>query len=100
MYRLTTPLHTFTLPFDTEIIKELVISYGQNHAEVLSKRLADCMLEGATVCVRLTQEETKLFTANVPVDIQIRILTNNGEALASAKYKVRCEDVLNDEVLL
>ena len=100
MYRLTTPLHKFTLPFETEIIKELIISYGQNHAEVLSKRVAECMLEGETVSVRLTQEETKLFIPDVPVDIQIRILTKHGEALASAKYKVRCEDVLNDEVLL
>ncbi len=99
MYRLTTPTHTFTLPFECETIRELIVSYGQNNTEVLSKRIADCVLEGSTVVVHLTQAETKLFTPDVPVDIQIRILTKQGNALASVKYKVQCEDVLNDEVL-
>lgn len=99
MYRLTTPLHEFVLPFDTENIKNLVISYGQNRSEVLAKHLADCTLEGNVVKVMLTQEDTKLFAPDTPVNIQIRVLTKQDEALASYQHKVRCEDVLNDEVL-
>ena len=99
MYRLTTPQHTFTLPFDTGLIKSLIISYGQNDAEVLAKELKDCTLEGNTITVRLSQEDTKLFAPEVPVSIQIRLLTTAGDALATREHVVRCEDVLNDEVL-
>ncbi len=99
MYRLTTPQHTFTLPFDTSLVKNLIVSYGQGEGEVLTKELEDCTLEGKLVKVRLSQEDTKKFTPDVPVKIQIRLLTVAGEALASREYIVRCEDVLNDEVL-
>ena len=51
------------------------------------------------VKVRLKQEDTKMFTPDVPVKIQIRLLTKDSEAMASREYIVRCEDVLNDEVL-
>lgn len=99
MYRLTTPQHCFNLPFKAERVADLIVSYGQGETEVLNKRKEDCILEGNVVKVKLTQEDTKMFTPDVSVKIQIRLLTTDGEALASREYVVRCEDVLNDEVL-
>ena len=99
MYRLTTPQHCFDLPFGAERVADLIVSYGQGETEVLNKRKDDCILEGNVVKVKLTQEDTKMFTPDVSVKIQIRLLTTDGEALASREYVVRCEDVLNDEVL-
>ena len=100
MYRLTTPQHRFNLPLETERIADLIVSYGQGRTEVLNKRKDNCALEGNTVIVKLTQQETKLFKPDVPVKIQIRLLTVDGEALASCEYLVKCKDVLNDEVLI
>lgn len=99
MIRATTPTHKFTLPFETDRIKSLLISYSQNDKEVLDKRKDDCTLEGKEIQVKLSQEETKLFCGELPVEIQLRILTVTDDSIASKKYEVPCEDVTNDEVL-
>lgn len=99
MIRATTPTHTFTLPFETDQIKSLLISYGQHNHKLLDKRKEDCRLNGKEVIVRLTQEEANLFYTDLPVDIQMRILTVAGDALASEIRTVPYERVINDEVL-
>lgn len=99
MRRASTPKHTFTLPFETDQIKSLLLSYAQNDKELLSKRKEDCSLNGKEVVVRLTQEETKLFYEDLPVEIQMRVLTVAGDSIPSKVYEIPCEKVLNDEVL-
>ena len=49
--------------------------------------------------ITLTQEETKLFKSRYPVKIQLRALTETGDALATDEYEVKVKDVINDEVL-
>lgn len=99
MIRASTPKHTFTLPFETDQIKSILISYGQNDKEVLSKRREDCSLNEKEIVVKLSQEETKLFYEDLPVEIQVRILTLTGDSLISKILEVPCEKVINDEVL-
>ena len=48
---------------------------------------------------RLTQEETKLFSARYECQVQIRVLDYSNNALASDISDINIHDVLNDEVL-
>jgi hypothetical protein len=100
MIRGTTPTHTFTLPFDTGLIKTILITYKQNNNIKLQKWTNECEFLGDTVSVKLSQEDTLQFEGNIPVQIQIRVLTFSGDATASDVMRVRCEDVLYDGVLV
>lgn len=103
MYRATTPTHTFTLPIETNTCSEILVSYKQNNTG-LDKHYEDgtlpsgMTLDGKKVIVVLTQEETKLFKKGI-VEIQVRVLTNSGAALASQVFSVKVRDVINEDVL-
>ena len=95
----TTPTHTFNIPFDTSMLKEIKVLYTQNDALVLEKYTSDCKLDGATISVTLTQEDTFLFDYKKVVEIQLRVLTLGGEALTSVPEKVGVSKCLDNEVL-
>lgn len=99
MNRGTTPTHIFTMS-DTSIIKEIKITYAQKNVVVLEKRTEDCIIEVGKVFVRLTQEETFKFSHNSLVDIQIRILTHDDNALISQIITVPVGVCLDNEVLV
>lgn len=95
----TTPKHTFTFPFETELIKELKITYSQSKKIILEKYLDDCEVDKNSVFYKLTQEETFLFAEWVNVECQVRVLTTAGDALASSIRIVTAEKCLDREVL-
>ena len=96
----TTPTHTFTLPFDTSLLTSARIIYSQNEKIILKKELSDCECSGNTISCKLTQEETFLFVHPKTVQIQIRVLTDGGDALNSDIETVPCKMCLDDEVLV
>lgn len=96
MIRATTPTHTFNI--HTNDVKELLITYKQGMDIVMEKTLKDVEVNNGIITYRLTQEETKRFRPGT-VDIQVRVLTNDGVALASQIMTIRSKGVLNDEVL-
>lgn len=106
--RATTPTHYFTIETDPSLFKRILITYKQNGAIVLEKTkdeisVAEETEDEETVYIlsyRLTQAETKGFSMNFPVYVQIRALTFDGAALASDIVKIDVETVLNDEVLV
>lgn len=100
MIRGTTPQHTFLMPFNTDLIKVIHIIYMQNDVTVLKKTNSDITLSGSNASVKLTQEDTLMFSSDSFVDIQIRVLTNGNDALASNIITIRCERLLSDEVLV
>lgn len=100
MHKGTTPKHTFKIPFKTETIAILRVTYAQRDEIVVEKTEADCTLEGDEIIVKLSQEETLSFDENEFVKIQIRIITTDGEALVSNKIRLSVGDVLNKEVLV
>lgn len=100
MIRGTTPTHTFTLPCDASMVKEVMIIYAQGDVEVFHKDTEDCKLDGETVSVTLTQEDTFLLDHKQRVQIQIRVLTHGGDALASDVKIVSIKKCLNEEVLV
>lgn len=95
----TTPKHTFTFPFETELIKALKITYSQNKKIILEKYLDDCEVDENSVSYKLTQEETFLFAEWVNVECQVRVLTTSGDALASSIHIVTADKCLDREVL-
>ena len=99
MIRGTTPVHIFTLPFDTSEIKTIRVVYSQRGSVRLKKENPDVTLSEKKATVKLSQEDTLSFSADLPVDIQIRILTSAGDALASNVISVPCRRILDNEVL-
>ena len=99
MKRLTTPTHRFVLQMPPETIKEVLITYAQNGKIILKKTTADIERNERVVTVKLTQEETKMFAADVDAEIEVRVLTLGGDALASEIIKTPVKRVLNDEVM-
>lgn len=100
MIKGTTPTHIFTLPFDTSIIEAVRILYSQNDKIVLIKESSDCSLENNTIITTLTQENTFAFDHLNPIEIQIRILTKEGRAMASIPKKVGVTKCLENEVFV
>lgn len=99
MIRLTTPTHTFTLPFSTSTISSLIATYQQNGATVIEKELEDVTLDGNKVIITLTQEETKKFEACRPAFVQLRIKNTSDAVLASNIVTLDVQPVLNSEVM-
>lgn len=95
----TTPTHTFQVPVDTGIIESVRIVYAQNDVVVLTKEKDDCTFGDNRIAVKLSQEETFQFDDSFPVDIQIRLLTRGGDALASRVERVPIITVLDGAVL-
>lgn len=100
MRRLTTPTHRFTLQMGVETIDKIQITYAQGGVIVLQKSGENITMDGKSAVIRLTQEETKKFTADKEVEIQVRVLTIAGDALASEIIKVDVKRVLDEEVLV
>ena len=99
MIRGTTPTHTFTLPFDSSLVEKAMVIYAQNNAEVFRKNLEDCFLEGNQLRCTLKQEETLKLTDGVSVEIQLRVLTKDGNAMATYPKVLSVWKCLNNEVL-
>lgn len=80
----TTPTHTFTLPYDTNLIKDLVITYSQYDNMVFQKSLSDCALSGNKIAVNLSKEDTMKLKDDI-YDIQIEVTTQEDKVIKS-KY--------------
>lgn len=99
MIRGTTPTLEFSLPFDTSEIEEAFVTLSQNDVVVLDKALKDCKCDVRKLSVRLTQEETLKLSCDCKTDIQVRIRTKTGDALASDIVKVNTDRILKDGVI-
>ena len=82
MIRGTTPQHTYMIPFGTEHISKVRVVYSQYGQVVLTKEV-DTFQDECSFTVCLTQEETLRFDASCLVDIQLRVLMDDGQALCS-----------------
>lgn len=97
MYRVTTPTHTFNLPFEANTIDKLILSYKQNGNVILEKTKEDVELTGRKLIVVLTQEETSLFDDRKAF-VQLRVKIGD-KVLASNIIELYVTDVLNEEVM-
>lgn len=101
MIRGTTPTLEFTLPFDTSLIAEMYITLTQNGTTMLEKTLSDRNCSGTSVSLTLTQEDTLGLQQQprLQAEIQIRVRTTSGEALASDIMSVYVGRILKEGVI-
>lgn len=104
MTRGTTPTHTFTLPDDltSATISALYITYAQHGTTVLEKTLDDVTNNNGVLTCTLTQADTLKFEVLDQhcgcdkVNIQVRIKTSDGVAMASDIMAIPISDILKD----
>lgn len=96
MIRGTTPTITFTLPFDTNTLDAVWITFSQNDEEVFTLDNSEFLLNGNTITVNLTQKHTLQLTSRGKVEIQIRCKTIHGQAIASKPITTWVERILKD----
>lgn len=99
MIRGTTPVHTFALPVDESMIEKLRVIYAQNEKPIITKEKADCAIDGYTVRLTLSQEDTLKLNCNFPVEIYVRVVTKDGTAFASDPATDFVDDCGESEVL-
>ena len=100
MIRGSTVTHVFNIPFEANKIKELKITYSQNDSIVLFRKRNNCTVDDYKITVTLLQEDTFKFDSSRSVNIQLRILTNEGIALSSKVFTVSIGKCLDNEVLV
>lgn len=96
----TTPTHTFKLPFGTNDILKLRITYYQLGRTVVEKTEDDVYMMGDTISLTLTQRETLMFNPRDNVKLQVKVLTVSGSVLASMVKELTVYEILNKEVLI
>ena len=95
----TTPTHTFTLPFEKEMLAEVRITYTQNKKKIITKETDDLEIAGNDISLTLTQEETLLFEEGKNVSIQLKIKTTEGLVFNSDIVEMRVDPSLDNEVI-
>jgi len=89
----------FTLPFSTDLLAEAYVTLSQDKKVVVDKPLGELERNGNRLSVRLTQEETLLLDSERKTEIQVRVRTQENEALASDIITVNTDRVLKDGVI-
>lgn len=96
MFRGTTPTLKFELPFDTAFINTVWITFAQNNKEIFTVKTDACELNENVITAKLTQKQTLQLKGSYEVEIQIRILTNENDALVSHVIKAFVNKILKD----
>lgn len=96
MIRGTTPTLEFGFPFDVSLAEKVSIVLCQYGKIIIEKTLDDCMVDGQTLNLKLTQAETLSLRAGTKTDIQVRVRTYDGTALASNIISVGTDKILKD----
>ena len=106
MQRLTTPTHIFKMKENPNGWDKFRITYNQNGRTILEKTEQDAQYmtivqdqDTYILQYALTQEESKRFTKDVMAKVQIKAHYPNGKVIASKKFDLSVEDVLNKEIL-
>lgn len=96
MIRGTTPTLEFGIPFSVDLIEKASIVFSQGHSIVIEKTLDECDAKDQTIVIKLTQRETLELKSGIKTEIQVRIRTHDGTALASDIITVDTNRILKD----
>lgn len=99
MRRGTTPTHIFKTSIDLTEAEVIFITYRQGNKNVLEKSREDLIVTNEQVSVKLTQEETLLFSINDAVKIQIRAKYADQSAIASNVITTKADVILKEGVI-
>lgn len=99
----TTPTHTFTLPFDTTLVKRARFVYSQaGEVKVIKDSTdgsGDVRVEDGKASAKLTQEDTFSLEPCTVVELVLRLLMTDGTALETEPELMMCRETADKEVL-
>ena len=98
MIRGTTPTHTWVLPFDASLLKEVSITYMQNDEIIVKKTDEYCKTDGNKLSITLTQEDTLKLEAKVKATVQLKAMTASGTVMATKPKNISVSDIQDEEV--
>lgn len=98
MYRGTTPTLTFNLPISTNTIAGGFITVAQDGRTIIERPMSTWNISDKQVSVTLTQAETLLLSSDAAAktEVQLRVKTLDGTALASRIFPIRPERILKE----
>ena len=99
MYRGTTPALAFKLPFQASELAEAWITIAQMGRSAIKRTLDECIIDGDTLIIELSQEETLALRSGHATEAQIRARKTTGEALASNIMPVDVNRILEEGVI-
>lgn len=99
MVRGSTPTHRFGLPFETDIISDVIIAYAQRDEVIFKKEKDSCTFEGNNIYVDLKQAETLKLVGDEMLQIQLKVLTNEGKILVSNIITEKVDKLLIEDVI-
>ena len=99
IYRGTTHSFEFDMETDLSAVSVMWVTLSQNGMERVTKETEDIEIDGQTVKVNLTQEDTLALKPNRVAKLQIRILMDDGSAEITETIKRNVKDCLKDGVI-
>ena len=100
MYRGTTPSIAVNVTgVDFGDVAEIWLTLGQFGRPVITKTITDLRIENSTIYADLTQEDTLKLRANSRTYLQIRVLLNDGTALASPVARLKVEQIIQNGIM-
>lgn len=99
MYRGTNPIIEMELNCDTSLIEVMYVTFKQGNGVVFEKEASACTFDGTKASVQLTQEETLLLKAGVPLLVQVRVKLTDGRVMASEIERLNVLDVFKEGVI-
>lgn len=95
----STPTQVFELPFSTNELADVLVTYAFETTNLLEKDWSKCTLDGNYIIVELSQEDTLKFPANEVVEVQLKVLTKSNKVFVSPSYRLGIEKALNRRVM-
>lgn len=99
MFRGTTPTHKFNVNVNLQATR-VFLTYKQRGSIVVEKDsnvdTETLTIDGNSVTVTLSQEDTLKFNYNEGVEIQIRAVYEDGKAIASSIITTYVDKILKD----
>ena len=106
MIRGTTQELTFDVGMNTDEVSQLWLTFSHSNkqnAELITKGKDDVSLSGTTIKATLSQEETLMLNQynlkDKVIYIQLRVLLNDGQALASSIVEMTVNHLLKGGVI-
>ena len=72
------------------------MTISQNQRVIIDKGMDEIQTQGKQIRVRLSQQDTLKLRENIPLQIQVRVKTETGDALASEIISTGIGGILKD----
>lgn len=99
MFRGTTPTLEFVLPFNTDLLENILMTVAQKNVPIINKTIADATLSENIVTIQLSQADTLKLNDKYDAHVQLRVKTKNDEVMASDIFRVAVSQILKDGVI-